>query len=225
MIGYIGLSRGRGLGRRGRLGRLGVNSAVVNGSLIYSNPIAVSKTPVAVRPKSPIIPVRPIGPARPVAITNGSQTSNGSGIVPTVSNPWGGMYSNTYGGQPGGTYAGNPAQTSQTNLAQLTLLYQTNPSLLTQAQWQQLQAAGVIPSTVPYGDSSLITGTATSSTTDSGIDPATGVPYATELAEAEAGSSSSIGTTLSTAYAGVPLYAWLGGAVVLYFLMSGGKRR
>ena len=218
----------RGLGRRGRLGRLGVNSAVVNGSLIYSNPIAVSRNPVAVRPL-----VRPIGPARPVAITNGANPqTGGNGIVSSspvqsvgIPNPWGGLYTGTYGGQPGGSYAGNPAQTSQTNLAQLTLLYQENPSLLSPTQWQQLQAAGVIPSTVPYGDSSLIAGTATTAaSSSSAIDPATGVPYATELAEAQAGSSSSIGTTLTTAYAGVPLYAWLGGAVVLYFLMSGKRR-
>ena len=122
----------RGLGRRGRLGRLGVNSAVVNGSMIYSNPIAVS------RGRSVTTPARPIGPARPVAITNGANPeTGGNGIVTSspvqsvgISNPWGGLYSGTYGGQPAGTYAGNPAQTSQTNLAQLTLLYQTNPSFV-----------------------------------------------------------------------------------------------
>lgn len=241
----------RGRGGLGLLGRLrghrgmGVSSALVNGSLVYSNPIS-----------------RPIGPARPV-------TGGGGGIHPvsptppapastipaptfTLSQLWqyyqqgttltaeqmsrlqnagyltGGSGSGIRPLGPPGYSGGsqNPnLPTSQNNLAQLTLLYQSNPAALTQQQWNQLQAAGVIPSTVPYSDSSLVNPLASSASastaTDSGIDPSTGVPYSTELAEAEAaGSSGSIGTTLSADYGGIPLYGWLAGGVVLYLLMS-----
>jgi hypothetical protein len=157
-------------------------------------------------------------------------------------NTGGGAGSGAWAGNPGGWGNGsqytpgyaNPLPTSQNNLAQLTLQYQNNPASLTAAQWSQLQAAGVIPSTVPYSDASLINpaSSATSAASASGaIDPATGVPYATELAEEESGttttSTSSIGDLLDADYGGLPLFAWIliGGGTLWVLTSMGGKRR
>jgi hypothetical protein len=90
----------------------------------------------------------------------------------------------------------------------------------------------VIPGTVPYSNASLVN--PNGSATSSAIDPATGVPYATELAEAQAAattttaaaSSSVIGTdptTGATTIFGIDWYWLAGGLVVLY--MFTGKRR
>jgi hypothetical protein len=111
------------------------------------------------------------------------------------------------------------------NLAQIQQLAQTNPGALTQAQIQALQAAGTLPGTLPASSASLIT----SSAGAGAIDPVTGIPYATEIAQAQAGvtpaASTDIGTTLQTPYAGLPLYLWLligGGGL---YLMSGKRGR
>ena len=211
----------RNLGRRGLLGallggrRLGVTSALVNGGLIYGSAVSSTRAPV-----------RPIGPARPISIT-----SNG-GVIQNpiqVTGPYGGKNGSQYGGgyQSGTEYGSgyqNPnLPTSSNNLAQLTLQYQSNPASLTPQQWQQLQAAGVIPSTIPYSDASLVNPSASTATaSSSAIDPATGIPYATELAEAEAGTTTTATTAasaLTTQYGGLPLYVWLligGGAILLF---------
>jgi hypothetical protein len=229
-------SRGRRLqGLRGR--GLGVTSTMVNGNLEYGSdlvrsaspvyrapvrgtiayPVQVNQTPNVFYSTAPNYPSEPLQhPIAPAWGNNGPQGwgAGGSGWGPTYTTP-------TYGGG-----VNNPANAN--NLAQLTLQYQANPASLTAQQWQQLQAAGAIPSTVPYSNAGLVNPLATTSgsTVSSGIDPATGVPYATELAEAQAGvsSTSSIGTDFSTLYAGIPLYMWLGGAVLIYFVMSGKRR-
>jgi hypothetical protein len=199
---------------------LGVMSTMVNGNLEYGSAL-VANTPtyrapvrstIAYPVTEPLTPINPI--YRPVPIIQPAW-----GASPPSSS-WGPVY------QTPGYPANNPANAN--NLAQLTLQYQANPASLTAQQWQQLQAAGVIPSTVPYSNAGLVNPLqATSgSTVASGIDPATGIPYATELAEAQAGvsSTSSIGTDFSTLYAGIPLYMWLGGAALIYFVMSGKRR-
>ena len=106
------------------------------------------------------------------------------------------------------------------NLAQLQALYQSNPSSLSPAQLQQLQTAGTIAGTVPSSSSSLLT-----PTSGGAIDPATGVPYATELATAQAAvatpaSGTDIGTMLETDYYGLPLIAWLGIGGAAFVLLS-----
>lgn len=107
------------------------------------------------------------------------------------------------------------------NLAQLQALYQSNPNSLTPQQIQALQAAGTIAGTVPNTSASLLT-----STTGGAIDPATGVPYATELAESQAAagttatSGTDIGTMLETDYYGLPLIAWLGIGGAAFLLLS-----
>jgi hypothetical protein len=223
-------SRGRRLqGLRGR--GLGVTSTMVNGNLEYGSdlvrspvrgtiayPVGIQQAPNRFYVTSPSYPSEPlqhpVAPYAPIEPTWGA---------PAPVSTWGPVYQT-----PGYSAANNPANAN--NLAQLTLQYQTNPASLTAQQWQQLQAAGVIPSTIPYSNAGLVNPLQASSgsTVSSGIDPATGVPYATELAEAQAGvsasSTSSIGTDLSTTYAGLPLYLWLGGAVLLYFAMSGKRR-
>jgi hypothetical protein len=176
-----------------------------------------------------------------------------------ATNPWGGNPDPNqfpgpggpgWGGGGGGSYSGgsstwgsssswgsgNPNNpTSQNNLAQLVLLYQSNPSSLTQAQWQQLQAAGVIPSTVPYSNAALVNPQASSATGAGAIDPATGIPYATELATAEAGDTTATAATSSifgvdpangaSTIFGIDWYYVVGGGVLAYALFSKSGRR
>jgi hypothetical protein len=135
-----------------------------------------------------------------------------------------------YGGYGGWSAAGSPygSQPNSQALAAAQALLASNPSLLTQAQFNMLQAAGLISSSLPYSSVSSIAPTAGTSVSNaaSGIDPATGVSYAQELAAAEAGGTSStgIGADLSQTYAGLPLYLWLligGGAV---YMLTKGRR-
>lgn len=231
----------RGVGRRG----LGL-STMVNGTLTYGPTLVkgtamrpVSTRPVISNPVATAPIVRPVGPARPVTPAWGSNPPSATGGTTPAKlqngqNWWQSQQQPTYGGnpqQPGfPTASDNPA--SSNNLATLVLQYQSNPSSLTQQQWQQLQAAGVIPSTVPYSNAGLVNPTASSTAASSdAIDPTTGVPYATELAAAQAGltattSSSVIGTDPTngaTTIFGVDWYYLAAGAVLLYMFM--GKRR
>lgn len=219
-------------GRRNR--RLGIVSQEVNGALIYSSPVSGRQVtsrrllpiglarPVQV-PISLPTPVR-IGPvAQPQPIWNpspgGSYYGNGGGYG--RGNPW-------QGGQGSGYASNNPS--SSNNLALLAEQYNSNPSSLTQQQWQQLQAAGVIPQTSPYSNASLV------STGSSAIDPATGQTYASELAAAQAAataststiaaSSSIIGTdptTGATTIFGVDWY-WIAAALGLVYVFTGKRR-
>jgi hypothetical protein len=213
---------------RRRHGRrsLGVLSVPVNGSLVYANPVSINRD-VPVRG----VPIRPVGPAYPP----GGVIAEVRPITPAWgSNPqqWGPGYS-------GGSYVSTGYQnpnlpTSQNNLAQLTLLYQSNPSSLTPGQWQQLQTAGVMPATVPYSNAALVNPSGT--TAASGIDPNTGMPYASELAAAQAAAAGTSALTTSSSVLGVDPtsgattifgidWYWVaaGGFLVLY-LMSGKRR-
>jgi hypothetical protein len=167
-------------------------------------------------------PIRVVGPARYIPHPSQTPTTNPPG--------WGGGYSG--GGYSGGGYGWSTASdnpSSPNNLAQLLLQYQSNPSSLTAQQWQQLQAAGAIPATNPYSNASLTQ--SSSGMSASGIDPATGVSYATELAAAQAASSTAssssvIGTdptTGATTILGIDWY-WLAGGAVLLFLFTGKRR-
>jgi hypothetical protein len=171
-----------------------------------------------------------------------------SGPAPWGGNPpgWGGGgWGGPPGGPGGGSYGwssstgwsssgGNPDNpTSQDNLAQLVLQYQSNPSSLTQTQWQQLQAAGVIPSTVPYSNAALVNPQASGA---GAIDPATGIPYSQELAAATAAATPAATTTSSifgtdatngaTTIFGIDWYYVVGGGVLAYALLfnKGGRR-
>jgi hypothetical protein len=187
-------------GRTGWRGRgLGVVSTVVNGSLVYGS------SPIASRVTHPV--VRPIGPARYIGPAAGSNIDTNP-----ISTTWGSTPN--YPGQPiysgGGSYV-NTQSASSTNLAQLTLLYQENPSSLTAAQWSQLQAAGIIPETVPYGDASLISGAsaaalATAPTTDTTTAAATSTILGTDP------------TNGATTIFGIDWYWLAGGGVVLALL-------
>lgn len=130
----------------------------------------------------------------------------------------------TAGGSP---YGSTPLNPNPTALATAQALLQTNPSLLTPAQWQLLTSAGLVASTVPYSSASQI------GTSGSGaIDPLTGVPYSQELAAAQAGT---IGTTTTTSWftdptqeviSGIPNWALLvaGGVGVYMFTRPAGRR-
>lgn len=225
---------------RGHLRGLGASSAIVGGTLQVGpsvtssrlrqmpyrgtprpvwNPVSPIRTPVP----SPVVPTpvwNPVSPSQPVTGWGGNPPQSGGSYWAQQRGQNGG--NGGWGGGGGGYDTDNPAYSN--NLAQLTLQYQSNPSSLTEPQWQQLQAAGVIPSTVPYSNASLVNPAgADFSSSTSGIDPATGVPYATELAAAQAGTtvaSGGISTALSTPYAGIPLYIWLGGGALLFVVMS-----
>jgi hypothetical protein len=189
-------------GLRGLRGRgLGVLSVPVGTSMVYSTP-AISRI---------AIPVRPGGPPR--LLNADGPTVMWGGNPPAVSSPWG----------------SNPIGANNAALAQAAEQYATNPASLTQTQWSQLQAAGAIPATVPYSSAPLVP--AASGTSASGaIDPATGVPYATELAAAQASgvasSSSIMGTdpvTGATTILGIDWY-WLAAAAVGLYLFTGKRR-
>jgi hypothetical protein len=211
----------RGRGRAASTG-FGIVAVPINNSFIYSSPVSSASRAVIGRP-APYIPivtspkpvVAPIGRPAPFLPISGG---------PPIIGPY------AYGG---GSYVSNNPS-SQNNLAQLTLQYQSNPASLTQLQWQQLQAAGVIPQTTPYSDAAYVT---PSSSNSSAIDPATGVPYATELAQAQAAgtaaatttaaaSSSVIGTdptTGATTIFGIDWY-WLAGGLALLYVFTGKRR-
>jgi hypothetical protein len=234
------LNKGQYRGGLMRRGGLGTIATVVGGSLVSSsNPIArASGLPVR------SLPIRVVGPVvanpaqpqpwggNPPSSTQSAgwkrrnRNNNGSGS----SNWQGGGWNNQYSGgvsQGAWSATSSPYGSSPTNpnnsqaLAAAQALLQTNPSLLSPQQFQMLQQAGLVSNTLPYSSVSQIAASgATSADSSSAIDPSTGVPYATELAEAEAGSTSSVGTDLSTTYAGLPLYLWLGGGALLFVLLS-----
>lgn len=196
------MRKGRG-GWRGR--GLGITSAIVNGGLIYGS--------------SPVGRPRPVGPARYQPVSTSTVNNPASptwGNNPARWNPSGQDNWPTYEAGAGGSYYGSGSQTSQSsqsNLAQLVLLYQSNPSSLTAGQWSQLQAAGVIPATVPYGDASLIAGS-TSLTTES-------APVAA-AAPTAATSTSFLGTDPTngaTTILGIDWY-WLAAGLGLIFVFT-----
>jgi len=225
--------------QRQRRRSLGLVSTLVRGSLEYgSSPVPAGTTfrassnpppktigPAQPRIWTPVAPIVPISPLPPIVGPDPVWTGGGGS--------WqngGGQYQPGGGGWRGGGYPNPNNPTSENNLAQLTLQYQSNPNSLTSAQWDQLQAAGVIAGTVPYSNASLVNPSSPFSSS-SGIDPNTGLPYAEELAAAQAATISpttaagtGISTDLSTPYAGIPLYIWLGGGVLLFVLMSGKRR-
>lgn len=228
----------RGL-RRGGLGA----ATMVNGSLVWGSSPITARPPIRVLPGRTVAvahPVRAVGPAYPVNVpetTAAPTTTPAPWTPPWANGGYGGRgngsgYGNGYGGGYGGSgwnAASSPygSQPNSTALATAQALLSTNPSLLTQQQWTMLQAAGLVSTSLPYGSASLVNPTAGTAAADtSAIDPATGIPYATELATAEAGSTSDIGTTLSATYAGLPLYLWLviGGGAALLLTRSGGRR-
>jgi hypothetical protein len=218
---------------RGRR-RLGLVSVPVGASLVYGSSVvpAISniRRPVAIGPARvrpmPPIQVGPAMPYDPVYSGPGSQWG---------ANPPGGVWGSrsVYGSSS--SYGPNPNNpSSQNNLAMLTQQYYSNPASLTALQWQQLQAAGVIPGTVPYSNAGLVNPSASLSMPSSAgaIDPATGLPYAQELAAQQAAlttpaASSVIGTdptTGSTTIFGVDWY-WLVAAVGLVYVFSGKRGR
>jgi hypothetical protein len=212
--------------RQRRRGGLGTIATPVAGSLVLSsNPIGRSVAPIrnifphgvieapVVNPPAPVWGSNPPGPAWPSPLPWQSGGANGPG----------------WQGNPTWTAAGSPygSQPTSQSLAVAQALLATNPGLLSQSQWTLLQQAGLVSSTLPYSSAGLVTPTAGSSVaSSSAIDPATGVPYATELAAAQAGSTSTdLGTTLSADYGGLPLYAWLAGGGLLVYVLTGRKGR
>jgi len=120
------------------------------------------------------------------------------------------------------------SSTGQLSIAQLISMYQTNPSSLTPQQWSTLQAAGVIPSTLPYQSSSLVSTsgtTATASTNDPQCIAAgmTGGPYPNCTPAATASSGTDLSSAFSSPIGGLPLWMWLviGGGVWFLFVRKG----
>lgn len=184
-----------------RLG-LGTTSAVVGSGLIYGSAVVPAR-----------VPIRPVGPERWPGV--------GPIISPSYPVPWGGNPSAWSG------YAGANQPSSPGNLALTTQQYYSNPASLTPQQWSQLQAAGVIPGTVPYSNSALVSPSGAPSTSGA-IDPATGLPYAQELAAAQVSPSSSIigtdPTTGATTILGIDWY-WLAGLAVVAYAFLGKRGR
>jgi hypothetical protein len=140
-------------------------------------------------------------------------------------------YRSTYGGSGSygsGSSANNPS--SQNNLALLAEQYNSNPSSLTPQQWSQLQAAGVIPGTVPYSNSQYVnpSGSSSALSASGAIDPLTGVPYASEVAAAAVPATSSFlgtdPTTGATTILGIDWY-WLAGGLALVYMFTMKKGR
>jgi len=99
---------------------------------------------------------------------------------------------------------------SRSNLTVLAQMYATNPASLTADQWAQLQAAGLIPQTLPYSQASVV---------QAGATTAAPAPDPSTLATG----STDIGSTLSQNYGGLALWQWLaiGGAAYLIFGRKG----
>ena len=131
---------------------------------------------------------------------------------------------------PYGSTAQNP--TNSQALAAAQALLATNPSLLSQQQFQMLQAAGLVSNTLPYSSVSQITPTTPLTSSTAAVnDPncvaagCTGGPYPNCVCPATT-SSTDIGTVLSTTYAGLPLYLWLaiGGGALFFLTQKSGRR-
>ena len=213
---FISNRRRGGLQRRGGLGTVATQ---VNGSIVLSSD-----------PVKRSAPVRAIGPARPTRPTNGS----GSYVAPGRPAGWaGGSNSTPAWGASGpqqwsaanSPYGSSPTNPTGSSLATAQALLQTNPGLLNQTQWQMLQAAGLVASTVPYSSASQIN-TPLATTPVGANDPQclalgmTGGPYPNCTPAVAATSSFDIGTMLSTAYLGLPLYVWLAGGLGAYLLLG-----
>jgi hypothetical protein len=221
-----------------RRGGLGMTSVRVGTGLVFGSsaiPAAVSniRRPVAVGParwpgtgRSGVI----VGPSYPVLPTRTfpgytPPTSQWGAQPPRWAGPGSGVWSASNPNNPNNP--NNPS--SANNLALLTQQYYSNPASLTAQQWQQLQAAGVIPGTVPYSNAGLVNPLST--TPNSAIDPATGIPYAQELAAQQAAvatpASSVFGTDASgnTTIFGLPWYLVAGGAALLFYATSGKRGR
>ena len=114
-------------------------------------------------------------------------------------------------------------------LAQLQNLLNTNPGSLTPAQWQTLQAAGMVSGTVPYSSAGQV------APTGGAIDPTTGQPYASELAAAQAAGASAAAPVASTIFGTDPVsgattilgidWYYLAGAAVLVYMFTGRRGR
>ena len=198
--------------RRGR--RLGTIATPVSGSLVYSsNPVSTLRRPVPVR-SSPV----PTVPSQicPPWGCNGPQ--NWYGLAP-------GSQPSAPASSPQNWYGPPSSSMSGQSLATAQALLQTNPGLLTAAQWQLLQQAGLVANTLPYSSAPQVTPTYPSSVSAGVNDPnclaagMTGGPYPNCTAGAAvAAAPFDISTALSTDYAGLPLYLWLGGGLAAYLL-------
>jgi hypothetical protein len=228
------MTAGRGFNRSARVGHyrgvrgLGTIATPVAGSMILSsNPVGSPSGGIAdprgirgtwnTNYRLRMLPPQPGGPGPGGPMC----PAWGCGTPP----PWqGGGSGWTAGGNP---YGSSPLNPTGSQLAIAQSLLQTNPSLLNPTQWQLLQQAGLVASTVPYSSAGQIT-------TSSGgaIDPATGVPYSQELAAAQAG----VGATATTAswftdptqelISGIPNWALVAaGGVGVYLMMRPAGRR
>ena len=212
-----------------RRGGLGTVATQVGNSLVYSSDPVARAAPVRGTIAYP-------GGSRRAPSTNtstvqtgrGSVWGGGSGIAPA----WGGQGPSTWsaGSSPYGSTAQNP--TNSQALAAAQALLATNPSLLSQQQFQMLQAAGLVSNTLPYSSVSQITPTTPLTSSTAAVnDPncvaagCTGGPYPNCVCPATA-SSTDIGTVLSTTYAGLPLYLWLaiGGGALFFLTQKSGRR-
>lgn len=167
----------RGL-RRG----LGTVATPVAGSIVLSSDPVSQRMPVgAPFYRRPVIGFRPLGPTFPVTPTRP---------------PW------SAGSSP---YGSTPQNPTGSQLATAQALLQANPSLLNPTQWQMLQQAGLVSSTLPYSSASQV---------------GSGNPAIVPDPSVAASSGTDIGTLLSTPYGGLPLYLWLGVGAGAYLLFS-----
>lgn len=101
-------------------------------------------------------------------------------------------------------------------LASAMAIYNTNPAALSQNQWSQLQAAGVIPSTLPYSSASQLPNAASAAAATTTTTATTATDLGTEI---------SVWLTQSTIFPPLPdsvIYG--GGALAIYFLLFSGKK-
>lgn len=244
-----GLNR-RGLNRLGRVGRLGiVNIPSYARAISTIRPVVSTVARIAPLPTPVVAQPQPI--VRPITTTSPQQPTYGGGAGGYGR---GGYQRGGSGGSGGGggyqrwrqgqQYQSGQGQQGQNwwqnqnnpnnpnnpeNLAQLEQLYQQNPSQLTSQQWQQLQAAGIIPSTLPQSEAGEVTPTGSTTAPDpeclaigmTGGPYPNCIPSTAGATAATATTGTDIGTELSTDVGGLPLYAWLLiGGVGLYLLVS-----
>jgi hypothetical protein len=126
------------------------------------------------------------------------------------------LQANTGTGTPGQGWSpryrpSSPGISQNLALAQAMSVYNTNPGNLSANQWSQLQAAGVIPSTLPFSSAGQLASSAAATNA--------------AAAAAAATPSTDIGTEISDFISSVPWYVWAGGTVLVVYLMGGSGKR
>jgi hypothetical protein len=152
---------------------------------------------------------RVCSPGTPQQLPNWVQNAGTSNIVvgPSLQAP-----NTTPSATPGSGWSpryrpSSPGISQNALLAQAMSVYNQNPGNLTANQWSQLQAAGVIPSTLPYSSAGQLATAAAA--------PAAATTTTT---------TTDLGTEISDFFSSIPWWGYAIAGVGAYFLFFSGKK-